>query len=128
MAGVCGRPSGRPSGRPRCAVVKNHQGGREGQTNMRAFPAMTNVANAELRLVFLSLMTGHVPALQYVHARGVLNWVAPHSPPFMDRPAFGNPALNHMYALILVSLPRRPGSGFWMARNRVGDWANSTEW
>jgi len=42
------------------------------QTNMRAFPAMTNVANAELRLVFLSLMTGHAPFLQYVHARGVL--------------------------------------------------------
>jgi len=42
------------------------------QTNMRAFPAMTNVANAELRLVFLSLMTGHAPFLQYVHARGEL--------------------------------------------------------
>jgi hypothetical protein len=67
---------------------------------------MKNVAIANVRIVFLSVMTGHGPVLQFVHARGALKWDAPHSPLFsLARPAIGSSVLRRVCALALVSLP-----------------------
>ena len=78
----------------------------------RAFPAMKNVAIAGVRFVFLSVMTGHDPFLQYVHARGALKWDAPHSPLFPwpgPRSAARPPMRVCGLALVSLPLPGRVG-------------------
>jgi len=104
------------------------------QTKMRAFPAMKNVAGAELRLVFLSLMTGHGPALQYVHARGALKWDAPHSPLFSGparvRPSGPEPCVRPHPRLSAPTGPDRAlgHQGIESAIGRTqlrGDWRSS---